>query len=278
MLIRHIFYSLLFLFCLINTVIAGPGEDRLRWSAQHDALNADDVEAEIKFGRHIAARMLAKYPLYKDEALTRYINLVGRTVAAQSSRQELEFRFGILDVDSINAYAVPGGFILITKGAVMQAQDEAEIAAIIAHEIAHISERHIVKALNIRANEKQAGAGLARLIGGASDPARIALSQAADQAIDILFAAGLSKADELAADAAAVQLLALTGYDPLALKRFLLRLVAGQQEHTKILNTTHPPSKERIHALDAVISANKLNDLRYSTLKQRFNENVKIKN
>jgi predicted Zn-dependent protease len=235
---------------------------------------ASDVEAEISFGREVAARVLGRFPLQQDAELTRYLNLIGTALAAHSSRSDLNFRFALLDSDSVNAYSAPGGYVFITRGALMLAQDEAELAGVIAHEIAHISERHIVKALKIRAADSGGSAGLGRLLSGSSDTARIAFGQAVDQAVAILFESGYSQQDELESDQVGTLLLAHSGYDPLALRRYLERAQALEQS-SAALNTTHPPSRQRLRTLERVIEEEHLQELTLVRNSTRFKRYVK---
>jgi beta-barrel assembly-enhancing protease len=235
---------------------------------------ASDVEAEIRFGRDVAARVLGRLPLQQDEALTRYLNLVGTALATRSSRSDLRFHFALLDSDGINAYSAPGGYIFISRGALKLAQDEAELAGVLAHEIAHVSERHIVKALNIRAADTGGSVGVGRLLGGSSDTARIAIGQAVDQAVAILFESGYSQQDELESDQVATLLLASSGYDPLALRRYLER-VQAQEQGSAALNTTHPPSQQRLRTLDRLIADENLDELTLVRNSTRFNRHVK---
>ena len=237
---------------------------------------ASDVEAEINFGRDVAARVLGRFPLFQNAELNHYVNLIGTALATHSSRSDLNFHFAVLDSDTINAYSAPGGYVFITRGALAQAQDESELAAILAHEIAHISERHIVNALHIRASDSGgATAGLGHLLGGSSDTARVAFSQAVDQAVAILFQNGYSQQDELEADQVGTMLLAQSGYDPLALRRYLER-VQSLDKGSAALNTTHPPSRQRLRALDRVIDEEHLADLHLVRNSTRFKHYVKL--
>ncbi|WP_428623529.1 M48 family metalloprotease, partial [Sedimenticola sp.] len=152
--------------------VSDAGNYRARTS-QSDAIVTQeditaDVEAEIKVGREIAARILGRFGVLEDARLTRYVNLVGKSVALNASRPEIEFRFAILDTQSVNAYAAPGGYIFVTKGALDLMQDEAELAGVLAHEIAHVTEKHIVDELRIRGESKSSSAGIAALIGGST--------------------------------------------------------------------------------------------------------------
>lgn len=256
---------------------AGPREFRARVSdaAQTAEITSDDLAAEIRFGREVAAHILGRYKLDRDEKLTRYVNLVGRGVALHSKRSELAFRFAVLDTATVNAFAAPGGYIFVTRGAIELMSDEAELGAVLAHEIAHTSERHIVLELGIKGEGQSAQAGIAHLLGAIGDPTRVAFKQAVDRAMDILFQQGYSQQDEFSADQSGTIILAATGYDPAALVRYLERLKASSPAELKIMDKTHPPFDQRIASLNLVISGAGLDRISAPTLKERFDEQTK---
>jgi predicted Zn-dependent protease len=102
---------------------------------------------EISLGRQIAGNLLGAAPLVKDAALQKYVNSVGRWVASQSERPDLPWRFGVIESEDINAFAAPGGYIMITKGLYRQLSNEAQLAGILGHEIGHIVKKHQLKVL-----------------------------------------------------------------------------------------------------------------------------------
>lgn len=259
-----------------NTAQADAARFHTRVS-RHAVTPADtrrDVQAEIRFGRDVAAQVLGRYPLYNDKKQTRYVNLVGKALALHAPRGELDFHFAILDTDSVNAYSAPGGYVFITRGLLNTMHDESELAAALAHEIAHVTLRHVVKALNIHAADTSAQGGVTHLLSGFGDPTKAAFTQAVGKAVDILFNHGLSKADELEADRTAVVLLADTGYDPGALARLLGRIKARHGVHTRIINKTHPPIAERIAALHTFSTQMQLATLNYPRVGKRFHDYV----
>lgn len=272
-----IVFTLFTIHCSLFTAFAASDDFRKRTSQETDsATEIDDVKAEVLFGRELAARILGRYQLYRDKELTRYINLVGKSVSLYANRPEIEYRFAVLDTDIVNAFAAPGGYIFVTRGALKLMDDEAELAAVLAHEVAHVTEKHIVKELGIKASEESAAAGFARLIAGSSDTMRAVFTQMVDKAVEILFEKGLKKQDEMDSDRIAAMTIAGAGYDPAALSRYLKKVSAAKNE-TKLLLGTHPSFEDRIKSIDTVLAENQLTDKKQPAVKERFNANVKIK-
>ncbi|HEX4869711.1 MAG TPA: M48 family metalloprotease, partial [Moraxellaceae bacterium] len=100
---------------------------------------------EEKLGREVAGRLLGAAPLVQDEALQKYVNRVGRYVAAQSERPDLNWTFGVIESPSVNAFAAPGGYVFVTRGLYALLTSEAELAGVLAHEIGHVNARHHVR-------------------------------------------------------------------------------------------------------------------------------------
>jgi Putative Zn-dependent protease, contains TPR repeats len=257
-----------------QTAAAAPQSARVRVSESHYTLAnlQGDMEAEITFGRDVAARILGQLKLLDAPEVNQYLNLVGNAVALHGNRPEITFRFALVQSDTINAYAAPGGYIFVTTGAFALMQDESELAAVLAHEVAHINQRHIVEALHIRGSDDAPEAGLARLVGGATDTARVAFTQAVDKAVEILFEAGLQQADEFEADRLGLVSATLAGYDPEALPRYLSRLEKIQDAKTAVLYKTHPPLAERQRAIAAMLDNEGLRRLPGASGLSRFND------
>jgi predicted Zn-dependent protease len=213
--------------------------------------SAADIEAEVQFGRTLAARILGRYPLHASLPLQQYVALVGHRLAASCGRPELAFAFAVIDSSEINAFATPGGYVFITSAAMGQMHDEAELAGVLGHEIGHVSARHMVKALDIRGADRSAGAGLASLVGGATASVRGALRRSLAHATDMLLRKGYKAAEELEADETGRFLAALSGYDPGGLGRFLERVGSFEPGTAASASATHPRQKERLKALAA---------------------------
>jgi predicted Zn-dependent protease len=271
--------SILFL-CLLFPVFAYAEQDNFRIRAHQLDISSnseEDIDAEIRFGKTISARILGQYSIYQDEKLNRYVSLVGKSLALNSSRDDIEFRFSVLDADFINAYSAPGGYIFITKGAISAMQDEAELAAVLAHEIAHITEKHIVKEFKIKGQEKGATAGVSRLLGSSKSSTQAIFSKAVDGAVEKLLNKGFKQKDELDADRIALLLLANTGYDPSALSRYLKRIKKITKKNAKKMKhkPTHPPTGKRIKSLKQISKLESLDKLNFPRAKSRFEKHVK---
>jgi predicted Zn-dependent protease len=247
---------------------------RQRLSAGDDVA-ASDISEEVRFGREVAARVIARYGLYDNAKLMKYVNLVGKALAMNTSRPELDFHFAVLNTDEINAYAAPGGYIFVTRGALLRMQSEAELAGVLAHEIGHVVEKHVVKELNIKGVDDSAVSGLARVIGGSTDSARVAFSQAVDKALDILFKDGYKREDEAQADKDAVLFCALTGYEPAGLVRFFERISVLKGKQTEVLDKTHPPYASRIAWLRSSVVQEGMDAEGYTVNRDRFHEAIK---
>jgi len=272
-------FAVFFICC--GNVTAENSVHEYRKRASHKALEVTqgDIESEIRFGKEVSARILGNYRLYDDEKATRYVNLVGKGLASYSSRPEIEFRFAIIDTDMINAFAAPGGYIFITKGTLKMIDNEAQLAGVIAHEIAHVTEKHIVKELNIKGYDDSPLAGLSSLLGGgSSETVRTAFIQMADKAQEILFEKGLKKKDELDSDRMAAMLLAHVGYDPLAYREFLQKIKDSEEgkESIKLISSTHPPLEQRLQSLDKTIDEEGLKGIKSSDTNKRYNEYVRF--
>lgn len=208
-------------------------------------------EEEVQIGRIVSARILATYPLSENQKLQKYVTLVGNTVAAYSSRPALDWHFAVLETPVVNAFSAPGGYLFITTGALGQVTSEAELAAVIGHEIAHATEKHILKEIK-RANVLAAGVDLAQSEVGRGGLSDDLARKIADLANDKLFKTGIGRREELDADRVGVQLAAAAGYRANAYLHFLESLSALAKSRNSAfaqLGATHPRPDDRIKAI-----------------------------
>jgi len=263
----------LIIITLCMLMVAGSsnaGRQRISLAPVPGVYTEADIEEEIIFGREMAAIILAEWPLSENEKLSRYLNLVGQSILRQANRPEIDFYFAAIESPEINAYAVPGGYIFVTTAALDMMQNEAELAGVLAHEIAHILDRHIVKALKIRADDDSMTAIFSKVVGSNAESAIVVFDLAVDHALDLLFDDGLKIEDEYSADETGLFLAGLAGYDPAASYRFLERIEQKIKSEQGEMSTTHPPFSERITRLKLIIDKNGLSELGGVNNEMRF--------
>lgn len=217
------------------------------FDAGKDAVTAAkglDEKDEIEVGREVAGRVLGARPLVNDPELQAYVNRVGRWVASQSERPDLPWHFGIIEDTTINAFASPGGYVLITRGLYEILDDEAQLGGVLGHEIGHIVRRHHVTVMQ-KSAALSTGAKLAQ---------RDNRSQFVNNLIGSgaeVFARGLDKSAEFEADQLGVVLAARAGYMPYGLIEVLHKLAARGADDASLalLFETHPPPGERLSQL-----------------------------
>ena len=262
---------------IISFVFASFGnaqEFRLRAHHVYWKNQETNTDREINFGRSVSAKILGKYPIMRNEQMVRYISQIGTGISAQLGRPELRYYFGILDTDEINAFAAPGGYIFVTKGALKLMRNEAQLAGVLAHELAHIGQKHIVRKLNLQGFDRSLTAGIAQVLGGASLSAKIALERLNDLAFKMLMEEGLSKEDEADADQKALEMLMSTGYDLQSYLDYLLSLKPYlEQGQAKVLSKTHPTIEFRYNNLREFIIKNNLEKFQGKNNEIRFKTN-----
>ena len=226
-------------------------------------------EREIEIGRGMAAGLLGATPLVHDRDLQLYVNRVGRWIASQTERPNLPWDFGVLNTDTVNAFAAPGGFVFVTSGLLRTAHSESELAGVLAHEIGHVLRRHHLEAIR-----KQAMAGLATdLLSTVAANKHVDLSPFIRSGMQ-LYARGLDRDDELEADRIGVVLATRAGYEPYGLPRVLLTLNAmnPNDANLSLLNSTHPPTRDRLAQLDQLMRGKFETFSRQPQLPQRYAE------
>lgn len=206
-------------------------------------------QEELAMGREIAGRMLGAAPLVNDAALQAYVNRVGRWVALQSERPELPWRFGVIDSVSVNAFAAPGGYVLLTRGLYEILDSEAQLAGVLAHEIGHVVKRHHVTVMQ-KSAALSAGAQIAQ-----RDNRSALINNMIGTGAEV-FARGLDKSAEYEADAVGVVLAARAGYNPFGLVDVLHKLSArGTGDASMaLLFKTHPLPGDRLAQLGELLA------------------------
>ena len=212
-------------------------------------------EEEYQIGRVVAARVLATYPLSKDKKVNDYVKLIGMTLVPYSSRPDAStWHFGVLDTDVVNAFACPGNFVFVTAGALKSMKSEAELAVLLAHEISHATQKHILGEIK-KANMMTAGVDLASSSAGGGWTAELG-QRVGNIAVEKLFTKGMSRRDELEADRMGVEIAAAAGYRTESFLAFLETSKSIDTKKSKAgqLTSTHPPAADRIAALKPKVS------------------------
>jgi predicted Zn-dependent protease len=237
-----------------------PSEPEFNWKNP-------STEEEITLGREIAGNLLGAAPLVKDAALQKYVNSVGRWVASQSERPELPWRFGVIESDDINAFAAPGGYIMLTKGLYRKLTNEAQLAGVLGHEIGHVVKKHQLKVLQ---KQQLLNMGAGFLSSKYAKDNKL-VSKAIGTGAEIS-ARSLDKSAEFEADRLGLSYAARAGYEPYGLTEVLQTIGQTNKNDGSVtlLFKTHPHPDDRLVALGDAIS-NKLDNIKNGkTLENRF--------
>ena len=237
-----------------------------------DAMTPWTAEQEKAIGQASAAKLVAMFGLYDNPEMTHYVSTVGHAVAQNSNRNDVDWKFGILDTEAVNALAMPGGYIFVTRGALANMKSEAELAGVLGHEVAHVDNRHLEK--QIRAKQ---GTSMAIQEVGDRVPGPAILKDLANNVVTNALTMQYTRDKESEADTKGTDLSAQAGYDAAGLQRFLQTLKAAEdadpnatKKSLGLWGSTHPPLSERISELTPLAA-------RYSggqTLEDRFHKNA----
>jgi predicted Zn-dependent protease len=209
---------------------------------------------EIQIGRQSDAEIREQMGLYGDAELQAYVRGVGQKLVASSHRPNLPWTFAVVDEPAVNAFAVPGGFIYLTRGILPFLRNEAELAAVLGHEIGHVDARHSAEAYS-----KQLGAGLGLAIAGILAPETQPLQGLAGAGLSVLFLK-YGREAELESDRLGVGYAAAQGWDPRGVPGLLAtlgRLDAANGSRRGVPNwaLTHPPAADRVERVQEAVAA-----------------------
>ncbi len=213
-------------------------------------------DSELAIGRANHSKIIAQYGYYEDEALQQYVQAVGEKLAMKSHRPNLVYRFTILDSPVVNAFALPGGYIYITRGLMAYLNSEAQLAAVLGHEIGHVTARH-----GVRQQSAAQAANLGYTLGAILLPElRAAPSRSLFNILGGALLSGYGREHELEADRLGAEYLARAGYDPQAMidvikilkAQELFAAAQAKKQGRKYqgyhgLFATHPDNDTRLH-------------------------------
>ena len=222
---------------------------------------------EQRLGAAVSERVRTRYGVVQDANVHRYVALVGTALTQVSQKPALPWAFIVLDTDAVNAFAAPGGFVHITRGALALAQDESELAGVLAHEIIHITEQHTVRAIQ-KSKAIQMGAD-ETLSGNAA-----LFNSLVDNVYLSILNNSFGRAEENESDEDGIALANRVGYAPHGLSGFLTRLQERNKDskEKRGLFASHPAMKERLERIRGKISSQKLTGK--ATLADRYRKNI----
>ncbi|HKM66584.1 MAG TPA: M48 family metalloprotease [Candidatus Acidoferrum sp.] len=208
-------------------------------------VNFYSLEREIALGKSLAQEVERSSKLIDDPVVTEYVNRVGQNLVRNSDAQ-VPFTIKVIDSDEVNAFALPGGFFYVNSGLILRAQEESELAGVMAHEISHVTARHGTKQAT-KAELIQLGA-MAAMIVVPYGWAGYGIYQGMNLAIPLTFLK-FSRDAEREADFLGIEYMYKAGYDPNAYVTFFERIQADEKRRPGSipkLFSTHPPTPERI--------------------------------
>lgn len=198
---------------------------------------------EVDLGRQMNQELQSgEIRLSRNPELNRYVEQIGRRLAANSDRPNLPYTFQVVEHDAVNAFATLGGFVYVHTGLLKAADNEAELASVIAHEIGHIGGKHLVKQMRQRA----VASGLATAAG-------LNRNQAVGLGLELALNRPRSRQDEFDADKRGLNTLTRAGYAQSGMVTFMQKLLRSGSSPSFL--STHPATNDRINALQRMINA-----------------------
>jgi predicted Zn-dependent protease len=235
---------------------------------------------EIELGRQMHPKILQQYGRFEDEALQAYVNDVGQRIARASHRPGLQYTFTVLDSDEVNAFALPGGYVYITRGIMGYLNSEAELTAVLGHEVGHVTARHSVRQ-QTGATAAGIGATLIGVLTGSGDLA--GLANMAGTAL----VRGYGRDMELEADAIGADYLNRLGYEPAAMvdvvrllkNQEMLEVQIARQEgrQPRVYHgvfSTHPDNDKRLNEVVAAAGTTAVAGQRRSEGREAYLERI----
>ncbi len=197
---------------------------------------------EVQLGQQINDQLASgQVKILKNAAITSYVNQVGQRLAASSARPNLPYTFQVVDDKAVNAFATMGGFVYVNSGLLKLADNEAELASVMGHEIGHITARHAVRQMKQAAIQK-----------GLAGAAGLSSSAAVSIGVELAINRPKSRNDEFEADQLGLKTLTKAGYAPIAMPTFMRKLIAKSSVPTIL--STHPNTEERVVRLNQAIN------------------------
>lgn len=235
--------------------IKGAADKAVNAKQKFDDYNITDKE-ERQLGEQVSLQLRNRFGVYQDAKVTKYVALVGTVISQVSTRPSLDWQFVVLDTDGVNAYAAPGGFIHITRGLLGLIKNEGELAGVVGHEIAHVTEKHTVNAIKREKGVTMGG----EAFGSAGGLTQEAIAKLSAAAFNKVFRGEFSQGDENESDKIGARMASKVGYSPQGIADVLKKLAARNSGHEERngMFASHPATKERIENNEKLIKSEKL--------------------
>ena len=234
------FHRYVIMLMVIVLIFSGCGINPVTRTREFNIINE---EREIAIGRNVSYEISKQYGVYHNTELENYVNKVGQQLVSVSDRNSIPYEFHVLDMPFLNAFALPGGYIYITRGLLAELDNEAQLASVLGHEIGHVCARHSASQLS----EQLAFTALTLASLAAPGAREMApVTAALTQSITL----GYSRQKEFEADAMGLKYMYRAGYDPMQVSIFLTKLsrMAGGPVGYSVYCATHPDTFDRISA------------------------------
>ena len=247
---RRWFYPMLSLFVALGIAVgslqpsqAVPFPELILRGVQVIQLSNISDNKEVQIGKQINQELVgSEFRLYRNQEINRYVDQIGQQLAANSDRPNIAYTFQVVDDEGVNAFATMGGFVYVNTGLLKLADNEAELASVIGHEIGHIASRHTVKQMRETA-----------IAGGVATVAGLDRNTAVQIGVDLALRRPHSRQAELEADQRGLKTLGRTGYAQSAMISFMEKLLDSRSVPAFL--STHPATSDRITALKRAIDS-----------------------
>ncbi|MBW4521556.1 MAG: M48 family metalloprotease [Scytolyngbya sp. HA4215-MV1] len=201
---------------------------------------------EVTLGTEINEQIKQQVKLYKDPTINEYVNKLGQRLAAKSARPNIPYTFQVVEDNGVNAFATMGGFVYVNTGLLKLADDEAQVASVVGHEIGHIARRHSIKQMRELA--------IAR---GIATAAGLDRNTAVGLGVELALRRPNSRKDEYEADQEGLKNMGAAGYAQYEMITFFQKLLAQSQGSVPTILSTHPDTKNRIARIQQAINPTK---------------------
>ncbi len=226
---------------------AAPFPELLLRGVQVIQLSNISDQKEVQIGNQINQELVgSEFRLYRNQEINRYVDQIGQQLAAKSDRPNIAYTFQVVDDEGVNAFATMGGFVYVNTGLLKLADNEAELASVIAHEIGHIASRHTVEQMRETA-----------IAGGVASVAGLDSNTAVQIGVDLALRRPHSRQAELEADQTGLKTLGRAGYAQSAMISFMEKLLDSRSVPAFL--STHPATSSRITALKRAIDSQNAN-------------------